>query len=135
MVHGVSDGAITSSPEGPNKADHGDSVTVCTSKKSSVGGGGPFTSRVTANRNRSDTTPNLLSFKHQRGSSSTETKHGKSFFKLRQSDFTRAALGPTREQGRKESNHPTERTPCREFFLFLDSFQNNFLNFNHQQEI
>lgn len=30
MLHGVSDQAFTSSQEGPNKADHGDSATDCT---------------------------------------------------------------------------------------------------------
>lgn len=39
MVHGVSDQAIMSSPEGPNKGDHGDLLTACMSKKSCVKGG------------------------------------------------------------------------------------------------
>lgn len=62
MVHGVSDQAIMSSPEGPNKADHGDSVTACMSKKSCVKEG-PFTSQITENRNRNTTTPNLRGFR------------------------------------------------------------------------
>jgi len=64
MVHGVSDQAIINSPEGPNKADHGDSVTAGMSKKSCAEEG-PSTSQITENQNRNDTTPNLHGFKHQ----------------------------------------------------------------------
>lgn len=51
MVHGVSDQAIMSSPEGPNKAVYGDLVTDCVSKKSCVEEG-PSTSQTTENRKK-----------------------------------------------------------------------------------
>lgn len=59
MVHGVSDQAIMSSPEGPNKVDHGDSVTACVSKKSCVEEE-PFTSQTTENRNRNKPIPTFV---------------------------------------------------------------------------
>lgn len=51
MVHGVSDQAIMSSSEGPNKADHGDLVTDCVSKKSCVEEG-PSILQTTENRKK-----------------------------------------------------------------------------------
>lgn len=104
MVRGVNDQEIMSSPEGPNKADHGDSVTACMSKRFYVKEG-PFTSQITENPNANNTTPNLHGFKYQGGNPSTKTKHSNVLFEQRQCDSTEATRS-TQEQGRTETNHP-----------------------------
>lgn len=97
MVRGVNDQEIMSSPEGPNKADHGDSVTACMSKRFYVKEG-PFTSQITENPNVNDTTPNLHGFKYQGGNPSTKTKHSNVFLN-RDSVILPKLLGPPKNKG------------------------------------
>lgn len=121
MVHGVSDEAFRTPQKGLIKQTTVIQllpVLYCVTQ-------GPFTSRITKNQNRNNTTWNLYSFEHQLDNPSTETKHRKVFSNK---DKMILATSPQvhQEQGRKWSNSINYIIPCRKVLLFLDSLQSNF---------